>query len=410
MRIERMCVSLVDLLHLGCLHLGALDLLQWRQVLLSWCLLVLVDGESEFDHAVDAAGELGGVIEGEAGGEERGVEEEPDEVLDGLVGLVRRRLLLELHHDAVLGVDLHRLARHHIRRHAVVTQRLCLHDPLHVCAPSELGGDEDAGRVRDALADDDLLDLVVEDLLHELAERLELLLELLELLLLVLVVLEVQTLLGAAPQLLAVKLLELLDAVLVDGVDHVDDLDALLAERLEEGGVLDGGLGLAGDVEDVFLALLHAIDILLEADLLLAALARVEAQQLSDLDPVGGVLVDAEFEVLGELLVELLVVVLLLGQLGKHLQALLDEVLPDHLQDLVLLQRLPRDVQRQILGIDHTLDEVEPLWDELLAVVHDEDPPDVQLDVVALLARLEEVERRAAGDEQQRLELQLTFD
>ena len=47
--------------------------------------------------------------------------------------------------------------------------------------------------------------------------------------------------------------------------------------------------------------------------------------------------------------------------------------------------------------------------DELVAVVHDEDPAHVQLDVVLLLLVLKEVEGRAARHEDQRAELQLTL-
>ena len=54
---------------------------------------VLVDGETELDHAVDAAAEGVGLVEGEARGEQRGLEEEEDEILDGLVALVRVRAL-----------------------------------------------------------------------------------------------------------------------------------------------------------------------------------------------------------------------------------------------------------------------------------------------------------------------------
>jgi hypothetical protein len=57
------------------------------------------------------------------------------------------------------------------------------------------------------------------------------------------------------------------------------------------------------------------------------------------------VLVDAELEFLPKDFVKLGVVVLVLGDLVEHLDALLDDVLLDHLQDLVLLQHLARDVQ-----------------------------------------------------------------
>ena len=51
----------------------------------------------------------------------------------------------------------------------------------------------------------------------------------------------------------------------------------------------------------------------------------------------------------------------------------------------------------------------EVLGDELFTVVHDEDSPDVQLDVVLLFLVLKEVERRTAGNEEQGPELQLAL-
>jgi hypothetical protein len=110
------------------------------------------------------------------------------------------------------------------------------------------------------------------------------------------------------------------------------------------------------------------------------------------LDRFCAVLVDTELDVLAESLVELGEVVLVLGDLGEELQALLDEVLADDLQDLVLLEGLTGDVEGEVLRVDDTLDEVEVLGNEVLAVVHDEDTADVELDVVALLLRLEEIE------------------
>lgn len=62
--------------------------------------------------------------------------------------------------------------------------------------------------------------------------------------------------------------------------------------------------------------------------------------------------------VLGEAFVELLVVLLVLCQFSKELQALLDDVLADDLQDLALLQHLSGNVEGQVLGVHHTTDEV----------------------------------------------------
>ena len=84
-------------------------------------------------------------------------------------------------------------------------------------------------------------------------------------------------------------------------------------------------------------------------------------------------------------LIELGIVLLVLCDLIEELQALLDDVLLDDLQDLVLLEGLSGDVEWQILRIDDALDKAQVLWDELITVVHDEDSPHVQLDVVGLL-------------------------
>merc|ERR1711998_496226 len=123
--------------------------------------------EDELDHAVDAAGKGGGLVEREARGEQRRLEEQVDEVLDRLVALVGGRLGLELLHDRVLRVDLHGLLGRHVRGHGRIAQRLGAHDALHVGGPAVLAGDQAARGFGDALRHDDLLDFVAEDLLHQ---------------------------------------------------------------------------------------------------------------------------------------------------------------------------------------------------------------------------------------------------
>ena len=165
----------------------------------------------------------------------------------------------------------------------------------------------------------------------------------------------------------------------------------------------------------------------LERNLFLGRLAREEAQVLGKLGAVVRVLVDAELQVLAKGLVELLEAILVLGDLTEHLKALLDEVLANDLENLILLQSLTRDVEGQVFGVDDTLDKVEILGDQVLAVIHNEDAADVELDVVALLLAFEEVEGSAVkscewrardflrrnssplGDEEDGLELKLTL-
>jgi hypothetical protein len=141
--------------------------------------------------------------------------------------------------------------------------------------------------------------------------------------------------------------------------------------------------------------------------LLLRRLGREEAQELGKFAAVLSVLVNTKLQVLAERFVELLEVVLVLGDLGEKIHGLLDEVFADNLKDLVLLQSFTGDVEREILRVDNTLDEVEVFRDDVLAVVHDEDAANVELDVIALLLCLEEVEgrttcKRSAGGEHER--------
>ena len=81
--------SLVDLFHLGSLVGSALDFLQrWEVVVIAESLVIIINAKAELDHTVDAASELRRLVQVEAGGEERSVEEQPDQVLHRLVRLV----------------------------------------------------------------------------------------------------------------------------------------------------------------------------------------------------------------------------------------------------------------------------------------------------------------------------------
>jgi hypothetical protein len=244
--------------------------------------------------------------------------------------------------------------------------------------------------------------------------------------------LELETLLGNTNQLLALELLQLLGTVLVNGVGQEKDLEALLLQSLKEWRVLDSVQALSGQVVDGLLDLGHSGDVVVKGSHLLQRLGGVEPQELGELGTVSGILVNSQLQVLSESLVELGVVVLVLSDLRDHVHGLLDNVLPDDLQDLVLLQGLSRDVKGKILRVDDSLDEVEVLGDQVLTVVHDENTTNVELDVVPLLLGLEKVEgspdnvneqlaqdfqllliivcNSPLGDIQQSLELQLSLD
>jgi hypothetical protein len=400
--------SSVDFFHLGVSVVVIVDLIERGEVVVAGALF-LENAEAELNHSVDAGGKGRGVLKRETGGQKRCLVHQPDEVLDSLVAHVNLSLVSKFLNDLVLGVDFHGLLGEHVAGHGVVTEGLGLHDTLHVGGPAVLGGNENAGGLIDTGGNNNLLDLVAKDILHKLAKGFEAGLLFLLLLLLILSVVEVKTFLGAGNKLLTVVLFELLDHVLIDGVNQVEHFESALSETFEEGRSGNGGLRLTSDVVNTGLAVLHAGNVVLEGDLVLARLAGGETEKVSDLGAVSGIFVDAELEVLGVLFIELLVIFLVFHELGEHVKAVLNNVLLDDLKDLVLLEGLTGDVKGEILRVYYTLDEAEPLGNDFLAVVHDEDTSDVKLDVVLLLLGLEEIEGGALGKEEESGELHVSF-
>lgn len=135
-----------------------------------------------------------------------------------------------------------------------------------------LTGDEDAGRAGESGSDDDLFDFITKSVFDEFAEGFEFGLLFFEFLLFVFRVFEFKSFLGAVLEFLFLVVLQLLDDVLIDGVDEVEDFDVLLDEGFNEGRLGDGGSALSSDEEDIFLSLLHSGDVVLEGGHLLSTL------------------------------------------------------------------------------------------------------------------------------------------
>jgi hypothetical protein len=400
--------NLVDLLH-GALA-GGFGSGGFFGLLLLGGLGVLIDVQAERDELVDALGEAGGLLNGESRDQERGLEEELSDGLDGTVVLaIRLDLLLELLDDRRLGGDLESLLGSHVRAHGGVTESLGLHDTLHVGGPTELAGTDGARSTDELVGDDNLLDLVAENVLEALGELLVFLLLLLALSLLLVSLLKLEVL-GDVNELLAIVLLQLSESILIDGVNKEQDFEVLLLEGVEERRLLDSLEGLAGDVVDLLLVLGHASNVVSERGSLVTRLGGVVAEELGKSLAVLGVFVDTELDVLAESSVKLVELLTVLGDLIEELKSLLDDVLLDDLHDLVLLESLTRQVEREILRVDNTLDEAEPLGDEVGGVISDEDTADVQLDVVLGLLGLEKVEGSALGNEEDGTELELTLN
>merc|ERR1711904_424356 len=237
-------------------------------------LVILIYAQSELDHTVNTTRKCGWLVKSETRCKKTSVEKEPDKVLDSLVVLILISAAAESIDDRVHRVDLHGLLGSHVARHGGILEGLGLHDTLHVGGPAVLASDETTWGGGETVGDDDLLGLVTETSFMSLAEVLTGGLLLLELLLLILGLLEVETLLGDGDKLLAIVLLELLDTVLINRINHEDHIIALLLELLDEWSGLNGGLRLTGDVVDVLLLLLHASDIVLERGHLVTRLGR----------------------------------------------------------------------------------------------------------------------------------------
>lgn len=105
---------------------------------------------------------------------------------------------------------------------------------IHYIFPSTLRAGGGGGEAKTKKVTD-LLHFLIKDLLHSLAQALKFGLVLLHLLFLLFILRQLQTLFGDRNQGLAVKLLQLLDAVLVDGLRHVQDLETTFADAFDKG-------------------------------------------------------------------------------------------------------------------------------------------------------------------------------
>lgn len=91
--------------------------------------------------------------------------------------------------------------------------------------------------------------------------------------------------------------------------------------------------------------------------------------------------------------VKLLIVFIVLSDFGDQLETFLHDVFADNLEDFILLQRFTGYIEGQIFRVDDTFHKVKIFGDKIFAVVHDEDPTDIKLDVVALFLGFKEIER-----------------
>mmetsp|Transcript_42364 Transcript_42364/g.76600 ORF Transcript_42364/g.76600 Transcript_42364/m.76600 type:complete len:651 (+) Transcript_42364:522-2474(+) len=307
----------------------------------------------------------------------------------------------------MVWVDLEGLPASHHGKLVLVLEGLGLHHLLLLGGVAELGGHHNHRRAGEPLGDLHLLNLdacilhgttlgeVRELLLPPVCERLVHVFHLGKALLLLLGLIQLHVSLLDRHELLALVISQLLKARLVKGVRQHQHLDILFHEDLEGRCLLHDVQGVARHVVDALLALLHAVKVLVQADLLAVRLGRVVAEQLRQLRSIGIVLIAAHLEVLVELLPELrpcallilrlllhlclvsllllLIIIsarlLVLGQLLHELQHFAHQLLGDDLHDLVLLQLLTGHVQGKVIRVHHATHEVEVARKQLVELL-----------------------------------------
>ena len=132
---------------------------------------------------------------------------------------------------------------------------------------------------------------------------------------------------------------------------------------------------------------------------------RLVHQKILEFFPVGIIAVRAFLDLTAELLIEIRVFLpLVFEHFGKFAQNPFGQRLVDFRNLRIVLQGLPGDVQRKIGGIHHAADKPEIFRNQSLAVVRDEHPPDVEMQIVRLRTGHLKSPRFPLRQEQQRLE------
>ena len=162
-------------------------------------------------------------------------------------------------------------------------------------------------------------------------------------------------------------------------------------------------IAVGGQVIDLVLALFHARHIIVQRNGLIGAVALGggKAAQSAEAFLVVLILAQAFLEHLTKLLPEFGIVLgTIAGEVFQHAQHLLRAAFADRLDVTAFLENFTRDIERQVVGIDHPAHEAQIHRHELLGVIHDEHALDVELDATTLVA-VPQVKGRVPGHKQQ---------
>mmetsp|Transcript_25524 Transcript_25524/g.54467 ORF Transcript_25524/g.54467 Transcript_25524/m.54467 type:complete len:382 (-) Transcript_25524:911-2056(-) len=172
---------------------------------------------------------------------------------------------------------------------------------------------------------------------------------------------------------------------LVQGLGSIKNIEASGLEFLGDGRHCGSLLALSGDVVNRLLVLGHVLDVVLQAGVFLTRAGTEESQVFRQFFSVLVVFDNSYLQILSEVVPEHDVVGTLIGfvfgNITDHVQGFAHETLIDDGKNLGLLQDFTTDIQRKIVGIDDSLDELQPTGHQVLERIVDKDTLDVQPDV-----------------------------
>ena len=143
------------------------------------------------------------------------------------------------------------------------------------------------------------------------------------------------------------------------------------------------------DVVDVFLILFHATNVVLQQALLITWCRRMVAVEFRQFLPVPGSFVDNQLYILAELRGALLVVLLILSEFFKKIQAYFDKIFPYDIGFLYYCS-ISREMfnKRSSLSITCRMNyEVKVFRDEILAVIHRENTEKIHVHIFLVLIK-----------------------
>ncbi|OPZ69401.1 MAG: hypothetical protein BWY83_01990 [bacterium ADurb.Bin478] len=284
------------------------------------------------------------------------------------------------------------------------------HDALHLAGHERIGAHQKRRAVDEPFGDAHVLDLVAENVLDAARQMIHILLVIgcgrlfSRLVRQIAQRLEVHLISGF--ELFPLVLHHARQDELIDGFIAVQHLDLLGFKNLEDGVAAHRFARRAGQIIDLPLLFRHAFRIGLQRDQLffVRTFGGIEAQQFRQLFPLSEIGI-ALFQHAAVLPPDLQVLGLVAArQILKMSKEFTDQRVFDLEQMGIFLQGLARDVERQIVAVEHAADETQVIGQNLLGVMVHQHTANEQLHALLVMTKAQGL-AAAAGHKEQRVKL-----